>query len=60
MFSDRAVHAQTLARDDVALFQERIPNCRISFIDGAPHVLSASVPDQFVPLVKDFLAQPLS
>lgn len=46
---------QTLARADIELFHERIHGSRIVCIDGAPHVLSATYPDQFVALAKDFL-----
>jgi len=46
---------QTLARPDIELFHERIPDSRISCLEGAPHVLSASRPEQFVSLVRGFL-----
>lgn len=49
-----AGNGQTLARKDAALFHERIPSSRIIHIEGAPQVLSAGVPQHFVPKVKAF------
>jgi pimeloyl-ACP methyl ester carboxylesterase len=46
---------QTLARDDVELFHQRIPGSRLECLEGAPHVLSATFPDAFVALVRDFV-----
>lgn len=46
---------QTLSREDVEMFHERIPGSRMVHIKGAPHVLSATYPEQFVALVNDFL-----
>jgi len=48
---------QTMERRDIELFPERIPGSRISYLEGAPHVLSATYPEQFTQLVKDFLAE---
>jgi 4,5:9,10-diseco-3-hydroxy-5,9,17-trioxoandrosta-1(10),2-diene-4-oate hydrolase len=47
---------QTLAREDIDQFHERIPGSRITRLEGAPHVISATYPDQFASLVKGFLA----
>jgi len=46
---------QTLTREAIELFHERIPGSRISFLDGAPHVISAAYPEQFASLVSDFI-----
>jgi 2-hydroxy-6-oxonona-2,4-dienedioate hydrolase/4,5:9,10-diseco-3-hydroxy-5,9,17-trioxoandrosta-1(10),2-diene-4-oate hydrolase len=48
---------QTLQRDDVALFHERMPGSRITIVEGAPHVISATCPEQFLSLVKAFLSE---
>ena len=37
------------------VFAERIPGAQRVMLDGAPHVLSAAVPDQFLPPVLGFL-----
>ena len=37
------------------VFAERIPGSQLVMLDGAPHVLSAAVPDQFLPPVLGFL-----
>jgi pimeloyl-ACP methyl ester carboxylesterase len=47
---------QTMVRQDIELFHERIPGSRIECLEGAPHVLSATYPEEFVALVKGFLA----
>ena len=39
-------------------FQERIPRLRFVSIEGAPHVLSAAAPEQFLPPVLEFLRAP--
>jgi pimeloyl-ACP methyl ester carboxylesterase len=46
---------QTLQSADIELFHERIPGSRITCLEGAPHVLSATYPEQFVSLVTEFL-----
>ena len=38
-------------------FVEAIPNARLVTIDGAPHVLSAAVPEAFLEAVLGFLSQ---
>jgi pimeloyl-ACP methyl ester carboxylesterase len=39
-------------------FEQHIPNVRLIYLEGGPHVLSAAMPDQFLPPVLEFLAQP--
>jgi len=46
---------ETLPRESIQLFVERIPGARIVDFEGAPHVLSATRPDQFVSAVGEFL-----
>jgi pimeloyl-ACP methyl ester carboxylesterase len=48
---------QTLARQDVELFHERIPRSRIEYLEGAPHVVSAARPEEFASLVTQFLGE---
>ncbi|MFI5269064.1 MAG: alpha/beta fold hydrolase [Chloroflexota bacterium] len=47
---------QTLARPDIELFHERIPGSRFTCLEGAPHVISATYPEQFAALAKEFLS----
>lgn len=45
---------QTMERRDIDLYAERIPGSRIRFLEGAPHVLSAMYPEEFVRLITEF------
>ncbi|HLH26890.1 MAG TPA: alpha/beta hydrolase [Chloroflexota bacterium] len=47
---------QTLPREGIELFATRIPGARLYCFEGAPHVLSATVPEPFVAAVEQFLA----
>jgi pimeloyl-ACP methyl ester carboxylesterase len=53
---------QMIPSSRAAQFAERIPGAQVVLLDGAPHVLSAAVPDQFLPPVLGFLeaARPVS
>jgi pimeloyl-ACP methyl ester carboxylesterase len=44
-----------IAPEQAAHFVGQIPGARLVTIDGAPHVLSAAVPEQFLAPVLDFL-----
>jgi pimeloyl-ACP methyl ester carboxylesterase len=46
---------ETLPRESIQLFVERIPGARIVNFEEAPHVLSATRPGQFVSAVGEFL-----
>jgi pimeloyl-ACP methyl ester carboxylesterase len=47
---------QTMPRESMELLAERVPGARLHCFEGAPHVLSAVVPDDFVAVVEEFLA----
>lgn len=46
---------QTLSREAIQTFQERIPGARMTTFEGGPHVLSFALPEQFVAAVGEFL-----
>jgi pimeloyl-ACP methyl ester carboxylesterase len=46
---------QTLSQEAVHEFARRIPGSTLSEVAGAPHVISATHPDQFAALVGDFV-----
>jgi pimeloyl-ACP methyl ester carboxylesterase len=46
----------TMPRESMEIMAERIPGARLHLIEGAPHVLSAVVPEPFVAVVEEFLA----
>jgi pimeloyl-ACP methyl ester carboxylesterase len=47
---------QSLAREDIDLYQSRVPGSRIEYLEGAPHVVSFARPEDFSRLVKEFFA----
>jgi pimeloyl-ACP methyl ester carboxylesterase len=47
---------QTMQRDSMELLAERVPGARLQTFDGAPHVLSAVVPEPFVAAIEEFVA----
>ena len=53
---------QMIPSSRAAQIAERIPGAQVVLLNGAPHVLSAAVPDQFLPPVLGFLeaARPVS
>jgi 3-oxoadipate enol-lactonase len=46
----------TMPRESMEIMAERIPGARLHLFEGAPHVLSAVVPEPFVAVVEEFLA----
>lgn len=46
---------QTMPRETIDLFHQRIPGSQIRYVEGAPHVISATYPDDFFGAVKDFI-----
>jgi pimeloyl-ACP methyl ester carboxylesterase len=47
---------QTMPRESMDVLAERIPGARLQCFEGAPHVLSAVIPQPFVAAIEEFLA----
>ena len=48
---------QMIRLSQARYFVEAIPNARLVTIEGAPHVLSAAVPEEFLTAVLAFLGE---
>ncbi len=47
---------QTMPRESMELLAARVPGARLHCFEGAPHVLSAVVPEPFAAVIEEFLA----